>query len=294
MKYSSHTIGIFYAVAAFLFWGMVPIYFKQVSDVNALEVLMHRVVWSVVVLLVLLGISKQFNQIKPILKNPSQIKYLVLSSFFVSLNWLIFIYAINSDKILEASLGYFINPLISIFFGYVFFSEKITRNQLIAIGIATFAVIIQLITIGSLPLISLGLAFSFALYGMVRKKVNIASLPGLFIETLLTTPFALAYLFYLVSIDASAFVSNGAYTAVMLSLAGLITVLPLLWFNAATLRLKLSTLGMLQYLGPSVAFLIAIFIYDEPLSSAKMFTFVLIWIALALFSYDILKKKRVG
>ncbi len=289
MRYSQHTIGIFYAVAAFLFWGLAPIYFMQVSSVNPLEVLIHRIIWSVVVLTLLLFVSKQFKLINPILKNKLQIKYLFLSSFLVSLNWLIFIYAVSVDKILEASLGYFINPLISIFLGYLFFSERISKNQLIAVSIAFVAVMIQLVTIGTLPLISLGLAFSFAFYGLVRKKVNVASMPGLFIETLLLLPFALGYLSYLIWTNSSALVGDDSYISFMLCLGGIVTVLPLLWFNAATLRLKLSTLGMLQYIGPSVAFVVAIVIYDEVLSSAKMLTFALIWFALMIFTYDIFR-----
>jgi len=283
-------IGIFYAIIAFLFWGLVPIYFKQVSNVEPFEVLIHRVIFSVIVLLIMLGIAKQFHLIKPIVKNKNSLKYLFLSAILVSLNWLIFIYAISQDKILEASLGYYINPLISIFFGYIFFKESLNTNQKIAISIATISVLIQLFTLGKLPLISIGLALSFALYGVVRKKVNIASLPGLFIETLLLLPFALIYLFYIIYNGQSAIIIGSSYTIFMLSLAGIITVLPLLWFNSATIRINISTIGMLQYIGPSVAFMVAIFIYEEPLNIAKLFTFILIWIALAVFSYDSLTK----
>ncbi len=296
-KYSQK-VGMFYAIAAFLFLGLVPIYFKQVASVMPLEVLTHRIIWSVVTLLILLFISKKFYLIKSILQNKNIFKYLLLSSFLVSTNWLIFIYAISENKILEASLGYFINPLISVFLGFIFFSEKITKSQIIAIMIAimiaTFAVIIQMIELGYLPLISIGLATSFAFYGLVRKKVKVESMSGLFIETLLLLPFAFIYLGYLITNDNSAFVGDDTYISLMLTLGGIVTVVPLLWFNIAVVNIKLSTIGILQYLGPSVAFLVAIFIYDEPLSSMKLFTFVLIWIALSVFSYEIfLKKKKV-
>ncbi len=291
MYKNQQSLGIFYAIIAFLFWGLVPIYFKQVSTVAPLEVLIHRVIFSVIVLTIMLTIAKQFHLIKPILKTPKALKYLFLSAILVSLNWLIFIYAISQDKILEASLGYYINPLISIFFGYIFFKENLSKYQKIAIFIATISVVIQLFTLGKLPLISIGLAISFALYGVVRKKVNIASLPGLFIETLLLFPFALIYLGYLIYTNNSAILTADSYIVWMLSLAGIITVLPLLWFNSATIRINISTLGMLQYIGPSVAFLVAIFIYEEPLNTAKIFTFILIWFSLALFSIDSIKNK---
>lgn len=289
---TSQQIGTIYAIMAFSFWGLVPIYFKQVSHVDPFEVLSHRIIWSVFVLLLLLYFSKQFHCLKPIFKDLKQLKYLLLSSFFVSLNWLIFIYAISIEKILETSLGYFINPLISVFIGFLFFEEKINLVQKIAIAIVFLAVLVQLVAFGSLPIISLGLAFSFALYGMIRKKVNISSIPGLFIETLLLFPFALGFLVYLFTIQENSFLHNDTYTSVMLLLAGIITVLPLLWFNSGVTRISLTTVGMLQYIGPSISFVIAILIYNEPLTASKIVTFTLIWFALGLFSWDALRRKR--
>jgi len=281
--------GIFYAISAFGFWGLAPIYFKQVASVASTEVLAHRILWSVVILVIFLSLGKQFGQIKPLFKDPAKLKWLMLSSLLVSSNWLIFIYAVSVNKILEASLGYFINPLISMLFATFFFSEHISRAQAIAIGIALLAVMLQVMLLGKLPLISLGLAITFALYGAVRKKVHIASLPGLFVETVLILPLALGYLVYLWSSGEIAFGAGNGTLTLMLSLAGIVTVLPLLWFNAGTIRLKLGTIGMLQYIGPSVAFLVAIFLYEEEINSAKLFTFILIWIALAIYSYDLFK-----
>jgi len=286
--------GILYAIAAFGFWGLAPIYFKQVSSVAPTEILAHRILWSVVVLVIFLSLGKQFGQIKPLFRDPTKLKWLMLSSLLVSSNWLIFIYAVSVDKILEASLGYFINPLISMLFARLFFSEQMSRSQSIAIGIALLAVVLQVITLGSLPLISLGLAITFALYGAVRKQVHVASIPGLFIETLLILPLGLGYLGYLWSTSEIAFGAGDSTLTLMLSLAGIVTVLPLLWFNAGTIRLKLGTIGMLQYIGPSVAFLVAVFLYGEEISSAKLFTFVLIWIALGIYSYGLLKKKKTS
>jgi chloramphenicol-sensitive protein RarD len=288
---SNEQLGIFYAVSAFFFWGTIPIYFKQVSSVEPFEVLIHRIIWSVIVLVILLYFTKQFTEVKKILKDFTQLKYLLLSSFFVSLNWLVFIYAISVDKILETSLGYFINPLVFILMGYLFFNEKMNSTQKIAVAIAGFAIMIQIVSFGSIPIIALALAFSFVLYGMVRKKINVSSIPGLFLETLLLFPIALTYLIYLILNDSSALLGNDSYVSFMLILAGIITVLPLLWFNAAVTRLQLTSIGILQYIGPSVSFLIAIYIYNEPFTLEKVVTFSLIWIALAIFSYDVLKKK---
>ncbi len=284
--------GILYAIAAFGFWGLAPIYFKQVASVAPTEVLAHRVIWSVLVLVVFLSLGKQFSQIKPLFRDPVKLKWLILSSLLVSTNWLIFIYAVSIGQILEASLGYFINPLISMLFAALFFSESISQKQSTAIGIALLAVIIQIILLGKLPLISLGLAITFALYGAVRKKVHVPSLSGLFVETILILPLAIGYLWYLWNTGEIAFGAGDGYITLMLALAGIITVLPLLWFNAGTIRLKLGTIGMLQYIGPSVAFLVAIFLYDEAISSAKLFTFVLIWVALSLYTYDLIKSNK--
>jgi chloramphenicol-sensitive protein RarD len=194
--------------------------------------------------------------------------------------------------ILETSLGYFINPLISIFLGYLFFGERMGRRQWIAVGLVVVAVLIQLVVVGSLPIISLGIALTFAFYGVVRKYAHIPSIPGLFIETLMVLPLAIGYLTYLYMTSSLSFGSSDAYTNVMLSLAGFITVLPLLWFNAATIRIPLTLIGILQYIGSSLAFLIAIFIYHETLDPIKLLTFVLVWIALVIFSWKSVKNRK--
>lgn len=284
-------VGVLNAVCAFLFWGLAPIYFKQVSSVSPMEVLAHRIIWSVVILVIFLTASRQFGKIKLLFREKPKRKYLLLSSLLVSSNWLIFIYAVSANKILEASLGYFINPLISILFATLFFREKLSRYQLAAILLALFAVLLQVFTLGTLPLLSLGLAVTFALYGAVRKKIHVASLPGLFLETLLILPLALLYMGYLFMLHTNAFGAGNSMTTLMLSLAGIVTVLPLLWFNAGTIRLKLGTIGMLQYIGPSVAFLVAIFLYGETVTPTKLLTFILIWIALGIYSYDSIKSR---
>lgn len=288
---TNERLGQLYAVLAFLFWGGVsPIYFKETASVDSFEVLIYRIVFSVIILLPFLFYKNEFVTFFRTIKDKKKIFYLFISTFFVSLNWLIFIWAIANDKILETSLGYYINPLIYVLFGFIFFKERMTRNQNIAILLAVLAVAYEFYTLGSIPIISLSLAMSFGIYGMIRKKINVGSLVGLFIEVLLLLPFALGYLIYLYFNGGIAFVqNNGVYISFMLALAGLITVIPLLLFNGAATRMKLATLGFFQYIGPTVSFLLAVYIYDEELNIDKFITFVIIWIALLIFSFDSLK-----
>lgn len=287
--------GYIYAILAFVFWGGVaPIYFKEVSSVSPLEVLLHRVVWSCVLLLPLVFITKQSKIFIRILFDKKKLTYLFFSTFFVSVNWLVFIWAVGNDKIIEASLGYYINPLVNVFLGFLIFKERMTLNQYIAIFIAFLAIVYQVVTLGEIPLVSLVLAFSFGFYGMIRKKVNVGSIVGLSVETLLLLPFALGYLLYLIQTESLSFLHESTYIDFMLILGGMVTITPLLLFNGAATRMKLTTLGFFQYIGPTIAFFVALLIYNEPFNTNKLVTFILIWIALAIFSLDVIIKKRKG
>ncbi len=281
---------------AFLFWGgLAPIYFKQVSNVDAFEILIYRILFSCVTLLPFFLFKKELQALITAVKDFKTIKYLFFSTFVISLNWLTFIWAIANDRILEASLGYYINPLVNVGLGFLIFSERMTKNQYIAIFIGVIAVLYQLFSLGYLPMVSLILAFSFGFYGMLRKKANVGSIAGLFIEVVILLPFALAYLFYLYHYEVVAFFeSTSFYTSFMLALSGLVTVIPLLLFNGATTRMKLTTIGFFQYIGPTVAFFIAIFVYNEEFNFDKLVTFILIWIALFVFSLDTINKLRKG
>ncbi len=287
-------LGQLYAVLAFLFWGGIsPIYFKQVSTVDSFEVLIYRVLFSFLTLLPFLFLKKEFQSFILTIKDMRKVKYLFFSTIFASTNWFLFIWAISSNQIMEASLGYYINPLVNVFLGYLIFNERMTKNQYIAIFIAVLAVLYQFFAIGSIPIISLALAFSFGLYGMLRKKVNVGSIVGLFIEIIILLPFALIYIYYVYKTQGIAFLQNSDnYVSFMLVLSGLITVIPLLLFNGAARRMKLTTLGFFQYIGPSVAFFIALYIYNEEFSFDKLVTFVLIWIALVIFSLDSFIKNK--
>lgn len=267
-------------------------YYKQITMVPPFEILAHRVVFSVVVLVFLLFISKQFNTLKPIFKSLAKMKYLIFASILISINWFTFIYSISVNKIVEASLGYFITPLVTVALGFLIFQERVNKAQGIAIVLAIIAVVYQLATLGTIPIIALTLAFSFGFYGMVRKKIAISSIPGLFIETIVILPIALIYLNFLVQNEQSVFNTLSSYDMTILSLSGLVTVVPLLWFNAAATRMSLTALGFIQYIGPTVAFLVAVFVYDEVLNVNKLITFTLIWVALVIFSLDGLKRRK--
>lgn len=289
---SQQTQGFIYAILAFSFWGLVPIYFKALSSVSPTEVLAHRIIWSVILLFIVILFSRQFGALKILTKDLHKIKYLLLSSLLVSTNWLVFIWAVSNNMLTEASLGYYINPLVNFALGVLFFKERPNTAQILAIALAFLAIVYQVITIGSLPIVSLVLAFSFAFYGLVRKKVNIPSVTGLYIETLILFPLALLYFFYLVSMGTNAFTLPLDYISYLLLLAGIITVVPLLWFNSAATKISLIHIGFFQYIGPTISFSLAIFVYDEPFSKEKLVTFILIWLALIVFSVDAYRKRQ--
>ncbi len=288
---SKEKSGYIYAVLAFLFWGGVsPIYFKELKSVSSFEVLVYRVIFSVITLLPFFFFKKELSSLISTLKDIKKVKYLFFSTLVVSTNWLIFIWAVANERILEASLGYYINPLVNVFFGYLVFSERMNKNQYIAIIIALLAIFYQFISLGYIPIVSLALAISFGIYGMIRKKIEVGSIVGLFIEVLLLLPFALIYIVYIYMNGGIAFIQNSDfYISFMLAFAGLVTIIPLLLFNSAATRMKLATLGFFQYIGPSMAFMVAIFIYNEDFNFDKLVTFILIWLALLFFSYDSLK-----
>ncbi|WP_415888000.1 EamA family transporter RarD [Neptuniibacter sp. QD37_6] len=283
---SEHQKGIYYAVAAFLMWGLVPVYFKAVDDVPAFEVLAHRVVWSVVFLVLFLFLKGKLSELTTLRNNPKILLSLGLSALVISINWLVFIWAVSEQRIVEATLGYFINPLINIVFGFFLFSERLRFLQWIAVAIATVAVLYQIILIGELPWVALTLATSFSIYSVLRKKIPIDSITGLLVETLWLFPMALVYMIWL-SAQNNFVLQNGSTDIQMLLLAaGLVTSLPLIAFAAGARRLSLTMVGLLQYIGPSIAFLIAVFYYNEPMDQNRLITFVMIWIALAIFSVE--------
>ncbi|NLS14782.1 EamA family transporter RarD [Vibrio sp. SM6] len=284
--------GVLLAIAAYTMWGIAPIYFKTLENISAFEILSHRVIWSFVLLALLLQAGRHWSHVISVLKQPKRVGYLLVTSTVIGANWLLFIWAITNDHMLDASLGYYINPLINVLFGMMFLSERLRAMQWWAVLLAFCGVMVQLIVFGSVPVVAIALAFSFGLYGLLRKKVAIDAQTGLFIETLLMLPAALIYLNLFAS-SASASLTNNPWSLnLLLVTAGIVTTLPLLCFTGAATRLKLSTLGFFQYIGPSLMFLLAVLLYGEPFTSDKAITFAFIWGALALFSFDALNQRR--
>lgn len=284
--------GVLLALAAYFIWGIAPAYFKLIYYVPADEILTHRVIWSFFFMVALLSVSRQWRQVKRLLKTPKKIFLLALSAVLVGGNWLLFIWAVNNHHMLEASLGYFINPLVNILLGMIFLGERFRRMQWLAVILAVCGVLVQLWTFGSLPIIALGLAFSFAFYGLVRKKIAVEAQTGMLVETLWLLPVAAIYLFGIADSATSHMGQNALSLNLLLMAAGVVTTIPLLCFTGAAMRLRLSTLGFFQYIGPTLMFLLEVTFYGEVLGADKMVTFAFIWVALAIFVMDAIYTQR--
>lgn len=284
--------GILLAIGAYTMWGIAPIYFKSLSEVSPLEILSHRVVWSFFLLAFLLHIGRSWRNVRDTLTSKKKMTYLVSTSLLVGANWLIFIWAVNANHMLDSSLGYYINPLINVLLGMLFLGERLRKLQWFAVGLAAVGVLVQLIAFGSVPIVAIGLAFSFGFYGLLRKKVGLEAQTGLFIETLVMLPAAMIYLLFIADSATSSFANNPMQLNLLLVAAGVITTLPLLCFTGAATRLKLSTLGFFQYIGPSLMFLLAVLIYGEAFTSDKAITFAFIWGALVVFTFDGITNNR--
>ena len=278
--------GIFLALGAYTMWGIAPLYFKAISSVPALEILSHRVIWSFFFLILIISVGKNWHHVATIFKQPKKLALLFCSSILIAINWLVFIWAVNNNHMIDASLGYFINPLINVLLGMIFLGERLRKLQWFAVLLATIAVIIELINFGSLPWVALTLACSFAFYGLLRKKINIDAKSGLLLETMILWPIASVYLFFFAQSSTSEFSANPLMLNILLISAGVVTTLPLLCFTAAATRLKLSTLGFFQYIGPSLMFLFATLLYHEPFTAEKGITFIFIIAALTVFTGD--------
>ncbi|WP_406708289.1 EamA family transporter RarD [Vibrio gangliei] len=281
--------GVLLAVLAYVMWGIAPIYFKALGDVPPFEILCHRVIWSFVFLAALLYLTKGWPTVKATLKNKTKLLYLLVTSVTIGANWLVFIWAISIGHMLDASLGYYINPLFNVVLGMLFLNEKLRKLQWLAVALATIGVVVQLVVFGSVPIIAMLLAFTFGMYGLLRKKVNLDAFTGLFIETLVLLPIAFLYLFAFADTATSHLGNNSWLLNVLLISAGIVTTLPLLCFAGAAVRLRLATLGFIQYIGPSLMFILAVFVYGEAFSNDKIVTFACIWAALIVFTWDGIK-----
>lgn len=290
--FSEQKIGVLYALAAFGFWGFVPVYFKAVQHVQPMEILGHRVLWSVPLTVLLISLSRNWGTLREAISSRKVLFTLFITAVLVTLNWFVFIYAIATDRILQASLGYFINPLVNVLLGMIFLRERLRRPQAAAVLLAAAGTIYLTISHGKLPWISLVLAFSFGVYGLLRKTVRIESVNGLFVETTIICPLALFYLLFRGVQGTGAFLAVDWQTTILLVAAGAVTTFPLVWFTSAARRLQYATIGILQYLAPSLNFLLAVFCYHEAFTPVYIASFACIWTGLAIFVMDSIKTAR--
>lgn len=281
--------GIWYAVAAFSLWGILPIYWKTLKHVAALQILAHRFVWSFVFVAILITCFGLWNNLKAVVKERNKLLAAVACSVLVCVNWGIYIWAVNAGHIVDSSLGYYINPLFSVCLGMLVLRERLNFWQLTALVIAAVGVLIIAFQYEKVPWIALSLAISFGLYGLVKKMANIESVIGLTLETLILTPVALGYLLWLQHKGVGAFGNSPLWVTLLLAGAGIVTAIPLLWFARATQRVPLSIVGFTQYLTPTMMLLLGLFLYHETFSLVQLIGFVFIWCALALFSSSNLK-----
>ena len=281
--------GAYFAMAAYTFWGVAPIYFKWVGHVSPYEIVSQRVVWSVVLLL---GILVYLGRLDALKLKQGQWWKVVLTAGLLTVNWSIFIWAIVNNNIVETSLGYFINPLVSVLLGMIFLRERLRPLQWIAITIAATGILFQLFWYARVPWLALALAFSFGFYGLTRKNLGLHSVGGLALETMIVAPFALGYLIYLAAVGEMQFLHVDLRTDVLLIMAGFVTSFPLLCFAAAVTRLSLTAAGMFQYIAPSLSLIIAVVVYNEPFGIDRKITFTCIWIALAIFTVETLYHHR--
>jgi chloramphenicol-sensitive protein RarD len=283
--------GVIATLIAFTVWGLAPLYFKAVGSVPPTEIVAHRIIWSLALLTGLLAFWHGFEGLHRLRRQPRLLGLLALSATLTGTNWLVFVWAISADRLIEASLGYFINPLVSILLGRLFFGERLRPLQQAAVALACAGVLWRVVQVGHLPWIALFLALTFGFYGLLRKRAPVDAINGLFVETLVTTPIAVAWLAWLAS-QGSLHFGAGEITDALLPLAGVLTAVPLMLFAVGAKRLPLSTVGFLQYLAPTLNFLLAVFVFHEPFDVGQLVGFALIWAALALYSVDMLRANR--
>ena len=286
-----NNLGLIYAFSAYIWWGFIPVFWKQLDHISSAEIVMHRMVWSCVIVLVMIMFMRQWREFSALFSQPKVMLRLLIASALMTINWGVFIWAVNSGYLVETSMGYFINPLINVLFGVLFFAERLRKGQMFALFIAFVGVLYLVLTFGAFPWISFSLAITFALYSVTKKSITVPAAHGMGLETLFFIVPAIAYLIYIEANGSGQFTAS-AFNASMLVLGGLFTLIPLLLFAAAAKKVTMTVLGMTQYIGPSLQLLIGVFIYNEPFGSERMIAFGLIWLALAVYSADQIRHRR--
>ena len=285
-------LGMAAGLGAYALWGLFPLYFPLLEPAGGLEIVAHRVLWSLLFIALLLTVLRRWSQVRALVSDRRRLLVLAGAGFLIAVNWLVFVYGVNSGHVVETSLGYFINPLVSVLLGVVVFAERLRPLQWVAVGIATVAVVVLTVDYGRPPWIALGLAASFGLYGVMKKLVRVEAAPGLFVETAMVAVPAAVVLAVLHAHGAGTFGTEGAGHALLLATSGTATAIPLLLFAAAARRIPLSTVGLLQYLTPLMQLAIGVFVYGEEMPPARLAGFVIVWAALAVFTADSLRHAR--
>jgi chloramphenicol-sensitive protein RarD len=290
-KAKVRSLGLLFGVSAYTLWGLFPIYWPLLKPANPIEIVSHRAVWTLVFCFIILALTKTLKSTLSLLKRPKIVAGLFLSSILISINWIIYIYAANTGHVIEASLGYFINPLVVIATGVIVLKEKMRPLQWTAVGIAAIGVAVLTIDYGRLPWIALGLALSWGSYGLVKKQLGLGALEGLSIETLLSSGFYLGYLIWLGNRGEGQFSHSLTLTLLLIG-GGAVTAIPLLLFNGSTNRLPLTLVGLLQYITPTIQFCIGVWYYHEDMPPARWAGFLIIWVALMSLALDLIRSSR--
>jgi chloramphenicol-sensitive protein RarD len=278
--------GLIYGLGSYVLWGLVPLYYRAIHAVTPLEMVAHRIFWSVLFLALLLTLARRWQDLSRCLRSPSLVGLLALSACLVACNWFVYIHGVASSQILQTSLGYYVNPLVSVLLGLVFFGERLRPGQWLAVALAAIGLAYLFVGLGQLPWIALVLAFSFGLYGLVRKLTPVDGLLGLSVETLVLLPASMTYLGYQIISGQAAFLDAGWGTTLLVASSGVITTVPMILFGQAARRLRLSTLGFLQYIAPSLQMIVALVVFDEQFLPEHRVSFGFIWTGLLLFSAE--------
>jgi chloramphenicol-sensitive protein RarD len=284
--------GLLLGVAAYGLWGAFPLYWPLLEPAGALEILAHRVLWSVLTMGLLVVVLRRGPEFRALLRNPRSLGLLVVAALVIAVNWGTYIWGVNHGHVVETSLGYFINPLVTVLLGVAVLGERLRRGQWLALGVASVACVVLTVDYGRLPWVALVLACSFGTYGLAKKQAGVGAVESLAFETLVLTPLAVAYLAWLALTGGSSFLAHGAGHAVLLSTAGFVTALPLICFGGAALRLPLVTIGLLQYLAPVIQFGLGLLVFQESMPVGRWVGFGLVWLALVVFTVDSVRGRR--
>ena len=278
--------GLLLGVAAYGLWGGFPLYWPHLEPAGAIEILAHRVLWSVLTMGLLVVLLGRVSHLRALVADRRTLLILAVAALTITVNWATYIYGVNNDKVIETSLGYFVNPLVTVLMGVLVLGERLRRLQWVAMGVAATAVVVLTLDYGRLPWVALVLAFSFGTYGLAKKSANAGAVESLALETTLIAPFAAAYVAWLVATGHSNFASHGAGHALLLTSAGIVTAIPLICFGAAATRVPMVTLGLLQYLAPVLQFALGVLWFHEDMPTGRWVGFMLVWMALVVFTYE--------